>query len=100
MKTAEGHAVGRRHATNRTYLIIWVSLLILTALTVTAASLNAGRLAVLVALAVAATKSVLVLLYFMHLRYERRKLIKLILPIALVVLAIFIGLTYSDVLTR
>jgi cytochrome c oxidase subunit 4 len=96
MKTAEGH----RGATNRTYLAIWVSLLVLTAITVTTASLNVGKVAILVALAIASMKSVLVLLYFMHLRYERRKLIKMIVPIALVTLAIFIGLTYSDILFR
>jgi cytochrome c oxidase subunit IV len=96
MKSGEAHA----GATTRTYLVIWACLLVLTAITVTTASLDFGRVAVLVALAVASVKSVLVLLYFMHLRYERRRLIRLIVPIALVVLAIFIGLTYSDVLTR
>jgi cytochrome c oxidase subunit IV len=96
MKSGEARA----HPGLGTYVGIWLGLLALTAITVTVASINFGRLSVLVALAVASVKSVLVLLYFMHLRYERRLLIKLIIPIALVVLAIFIGLTYTDVLAR
>lgn len=87
-------------ATVKTYITVWIALLILTALTVTTASLNLGGLTILLCLAIAAVKSTSVLLYFMHLRYEKRLLIKLVIPIAIIVLAIFIGLTYSDVLTR
>jgi hypothetical protein len=36
----------------------------------------------------------------MHLREERRLLLKLVVPIAVATLAIFIGLTYTDVLHR
>jgi cytochrome c oxidase subunit 4 len=84
----------------RSYVIVWVILLIMTALTVLAASLNLRSIAVIVCLAIAAFKSTLVLLYFMHLRYEDRQLIKLLMPIAITTLAIFIGLTFSDVIFR
>jgi caa(3)-type oxidase subunit IV len=40
------------------------------------------------------------MLYFMHLRYEKSRLIRFLIPGALVLLAIFIGLTFSDVFTR
>lgn len=82
------------------YLGIWIALVALTALTVTTASLNVGRIGILIVLAIAATKSTLVVFWFMHLSTEKRLLLKLLLPIALGALAIFIGLTYSDVLTR
>ena len=52
------------------------------------------------ALGIAAVKSTLVVLYFMHLRWEKRLLIRLLLPITLATLAIFIGLTYTDILVR
>jgi cytochrome c oxidase subunit 4 len=81
-------------------MVIWAALLVLTAITVTTASLNFGRIAIIVVLAIAAGKSTLVLMYFMHLRYENRLLIKILVPIAMVTLAIFIGLTYTDVLRR
>jgi cytochrome c oxidase subunit IV len=82
------------------YVVIWLGLVLLTVLTVTTAGLNVGRLGILIVLAIAATKSTLVLLWFMHLSTEKRLLLKLLVPIAVCVLAIFIGLTYSDVLTR
>ena len=82
------------------YLGIWLGLVALTILTVTTASLNVGRIGIIIVLAIAATKSTMVLLWFMHLSTEKRLLLKLLVPIAVCVLAIFIGLTYSDVLTR
>ena len=82
------------------YIGIWLALVALTALTVTTASLNVGRVGILIVLAIAAAKSTLVVFWFMHLATEKRLLLKLLLPIALGALAIFIGLTYSDVLTR
>lgn len=84
----------------KSYLLVWAALVCLTALTVTSASLNLGRIAIAVVLAIAGTKSVLVLLYFMHLRYEKRLLVKLLMPIVIITLAIFIGLTYTDILYR
>ena len=84
----------------RSYLTVWGALLVLTGLTVTMASLNLGALTIVAVLSIAAVKSTLVLFYFMHLRYERRLLIKLLIPIVLAVLAIFIGLTYTDILYR
>jgi len=84
----------------KTYLAVWIILLIFTGLTVTTANMNLGKIAIIIVLAIAAIKSSLVLLYFMHVRYEKSLLIRLIIPGAIVLLAIFIGLTYSDVVTR
>jgi cytochrome c oxidase subunit 4 len=82
------------------YILVWVGLVVLTAITVTTASLNFGRVGILVVLAIAAIKSTLVLLYFMNLLFEKRLLLKILVPIAIGVLTIFIGLTYTDVLFR
>jgi caa(3)-type oxidase subunit IV len=82
------------------YIRVWLALLVLTAITVTTASLNFGRISIAVVLAIAAGKSTLVLLYFMHLSTEKRLLLKLLVPIAVITLAIFIGLTYTDILNR
>ena len=88
------------HPGYRTYLLVYAALVILTVVTVTSAGMDIGRIAIVIVLAIAGTKSVLVLLYFMHLRYERRLLVKLLVPIVVVTLAIFIGLTYTDILFR
>jgi len=82
------------------YVGIWMALIALTILTVTTASLNVGRIGIIIVLAIAAAKSTLVLLWFMHLSTEKRLILKLLVPIALCVLAIFIGLTYTDVMYR
>ncbi|MGA2479761.1 MAG: cytochrome C oxidase subunit IV family protein [Spirochaetia bacterium] len=82
------------------YLYVWMALLALTALTVTSASLDLGKISIVAVLAIAAGKSTLVLLFFMHLSTEKRILLKLLVPIAICTLAIFIGLTYTDILYR
>ena len=82
------------------YVSIWIALVVLTIITVTTAELNVGRIGILIVLAIAATKSTFVLLWFMHLSTEKRLLLKLLVPIAIGTLAIFIGLTYTDVLNR
>ena len=84
----------------KTYVLIWVGLFILTGITVSLAGMNLKGLSILVPLLVAATKSGLVLSYFMHLKYETGLLFKLMIPIVLATLTIFIGLTFSDVAFR
>jgi len=64
------------------------------------AGMNLGRLSIVIVLAIAAVKSGLVLGYFMHLKDEKGVLFKLMIPIVLAALTIFIGLTFSDVAFR
>jgi len=84
----------------RTYFLTWILLLFLTALTIFSASLNLGSFSVVVSLVIAGLKATLVLLYFMHLAREKRLVVRLIIPIVVIVLIVFIGLTYVDVITR
>ena len=84
----------------RTYVLVWIGLFILTGVTVSLAGMNLRGLSILVPLLVAAMKSGLVLSYFMHLKYETGLLFKLMIPIVLATLTIFIGLTFSDVAFR
>jgi len=83
----------------RTFILVWALLLVLTAITVAVSRIHLGALNIWVALGIASLKSALVIFFFMHLKYERR-LFKLFLLGALVTLAIFIGLTFFDVLYR
>jgi cytochrome c oxidase subunit 4 len=84
----------------KTYFLVYAALVCLTAVTVASASLDLGRAAIAIVLGVAGSKALLVLLYFMGLRYERRLLVKLLVPIVVATLAVFIGLTYTDILFR
>jgi len=83
----------------KTFLLVWVALLILTGTTVAVAQFNLGTLNIWVALGIASLKSGLVIAFFMHMKYEQR-LFKLALLSALLILAIFIGFTFFDVLYR
>ncbi len=78
---------------------VWLGLLALTALTVWISRLDLGLNRVWGALAIASLKSGLIIAFFMHMKYEGR-LLRWLLFVALVTLAIFIGLTFTDVLYR
>ncbi len=85
----------------RTYLFVWLGLVILTGLTYTVAvQIHPGGWAILVALAIAGTKSGLVLSYFMHLKSERLLIFKVMIPLVISVFLVFILLTFADVIFR
>ena len=83
----------------RTFILIWIVLLILTAVTIGVAQIDLGFMNIWVALSIASLKSGLVVAVFMHLKYEQ-VLFKIALFAALAILAIFIGFTFFDVLYR
>ncbi len=56
----------------KNYYMIGAGLMVLLAVTVGVALLHLGPFNVLVALAIAVTKAVLVVLYFMHVKYNSR----------------------------
>ncbi|MFH2054836.1 MAG: cytochrome C oxidase subunit IV family protein [bacterium] len=83
----------------RTYLGVFLALLVLTAITVTVAQIDFGAWNLVVALIVASIKAILVALIFMHL-YSDSKLYFLIFAGALAFLGVFIILTMFDTLRR
>ena len=83
----------------KTYALIFGILLLLTGLTTAIGYVDLGRMNVVVALAIAALKGVLVVLFFMHLAYSRR-LTQLTIVAALAWLTLLISLTLADVWTR
>src|SRR5262252_2894783 len=84
----------------RIYIIIFLSLMLGTALTVMAAFVDfPGPLNAVVALTIACIKATLVVLFFMHVRYSGR-LVWLVITSALLWLAILFAITFSDYWTR
>lgn len=81
------------------YVLVWISLVVFTGLTVVVAGVDLKALTVTTALTIAAVKTVLVLLYFMHLKYEP-SLFKSLVVVVVLTLATFIILTFLDVLFR
>jgi cytochrome c oxidase subunit 4 len=89
-----------RKTSYQTYALVWVALILLTGITLSAAGRELGGWTVFIALGIAGTKSGLVLNYFMHLRSERLTVFKIIIPLVLAVLLVFILLTFSDIAFR
>ena len=83
----------------RIYLLIFIGLLALTALTTGVAFIDLGPLNTVAALVIAVTKMLLVILFFMHVRYSPR-LTKIVVVAGFFWLALLIGLTLSDTITR
>lgn len=92
----------------RTYVAVFLALLALTFATVAAARVDLGEpdvggfripVNVLVALGIACLKAILVILFFMHVKYSGR-LVQLVVASAFVWLFILIAITMSDYLTR
>lgn len=83
----------------RTYYLVYVALMVLLALTVGASFINLGPLNELVALAIAVAKAVLVILFFMHVRYSSR-VTWLFVAAGFVWLGILIFLAMNDYWTR
>lgn len=89
-----------KHIVNyKTFIFVWLSLLVLTIVTILVAKIDLGYFNVVVALLVATSKAALVIFYFMHLKYEN-KFFKFIVFMTFFILAIFIGLTFFDVAYR
>jgi cytochrome c oxidase subunit 4 len=83
----------------KTYLIIFLCLIGLTILTTAVAFVDLGPFNTVVALAIAFTKMLLVILFFMGVRYSSG-LVRIILVAGFFWLALLIAFTMSDYRTR
>ncbi len=82
-----------------TYVLVWLSLISLTLLTVTISGVDYGRIALFIALVIAFVKSVLVVSYFMHIKFDEA-IFKFFILVALVTLASIFILTSTDIFFR
>jgi cytochrome c oxidase subunit 4 len=81
------------------YLRVWIALLLLLVLTWGVSNVDLGAFSILVAMVIAVVKMVLVLLFFMHVRYSGR-MVRIFAGAGFVWLLIMITLTLSDYATR
>jgi cytochrome c oxidase subunit 4 len=81
------------------YGVIFASLLIMTAITVGASYLELGDFNVIVALAIACIKAVLVILFFMHVKYSSR-LTKLTVAAGFFTFFVLITMSMTDYISR
>ena len=83
----------------RTYYTIYVVLLVCTYLTWQVAFFDLGALNTVAALAIAVFKAVIVVLFFMHVKYSSR-LTWVVIAGSVFWLFILLALTFNDYLTR
>ena len=92
--------MSERLALARTYITIWLALLVLTGLTAGVTFVNLGPFNTVVALVIATLKTLLVVLIFMHVKYASDRLTKVVLVSALFWLLLLLGLSLADYTTR
>jgi cytochrome c oxidase subunit 4 len=93
-KIMESHIVPKR-----TYVLVFVCLALLMAVTVGAAQVHLGWLNTPIALVIALVKATLIVLFFMHVRYAS-PLVRIFAAGGFVWLVILFALTFSDYFTR
>jgi cytochrome c oxidase subunit 4 len=83
----------------RTYVLIWAALMALLLLTWGVAQIDLRPFNIVVALGIAFIKMILVILIFMHVRYEPR-LTWIFVAAGFIWFAVMVDLTMTDYLTR
>ncbi|XYH92630.1 cytochrome C oxidase subunit IV family protein [Sorangium sp. So ce1128] len=88
-----------KHLSSRTYVIVWLVLMALTLASYLLSLAHLGGVDVVAALLIATAKTVLVLLFFMHL-IEQRFANALPMIVSALLLGLLLALMISDVTTR
>jgi cytochrome c oxidase subunit 4 len=82
------------------YYTIWIVLLCLTVITAAVSFVDLGRLNTVVALVIATVKALLVILFFMHVKYTSERLTKIVIVSAIFWLFLLLALSMADYATR
>jgi cytochrome c oxidase subunit 4 len=85
---------------SKLYYGIWIALMILTVVTARVAFIDLGPFNTVVALVIATCKALLVVLFFMHVKYASEKLTKMVIVASIFWLLILLFLSLSDYSTR
>jgi cytochrome c oxidase subunit 4 len=85
---------------SKLYVGIWITLLCLTVITAGVSFIDLGPLNTVVALVIATFKALLVVLFFMHVKYASEKLSKMVVVAAVFWLLLLLTLSMADYLTR
>ena len=84
----------------RSYVGVWLALLVLTVVTVAVSYFNFGDWNIVVALLVASVKATLVAGIFMHLAFEKRKFNAIVILVSALFLVVLIAFTMFDTEAR
>jgi cytochrome c oxidase subunit IV len=89
------HIVSRK-----TYIVVWAALMALMIATAGLSRVNLGEWSTFIALAIAVMKALLVILFFMHVRYEDQKITWVVIIAGFFWLMILMALSMTDYLSR
>ncbi len=95
----EPHVPHEPHVSVLTYWLVFAALMVLLAATVFAAQLEHGPISIMIAVSIATLKAVLILLFFMHVKYSSR-LIWLFSGGSFLWFGLMVLFIFADVLTR
>ena len=84
----------------KTYWFVWLALMVLMVLTAGLSRLPLGAWNTPIALVIAVAKATLVLLFFMHVKYESSRMTWVAVVAGFFWLFLMLGLTMTDYLTR
>lgn len=82
-----------------TYILVWLGLVGLTAITVTIAGINLGSLALIAAMLIATIKTLLVASYFMHVKFDTA-VFRIFIAVCILIFITMITLTFTDLIYR
>ncbi|MGA8154282.1 MAG: cytochrome C oxidase subunit IV family protein [Terriglobales bacterium] len=85
---------------SKLYYGIWIALMVLTVVTARVAFIDLGPFNTIVALVIATGKALLVILFFMHVKYTSEKLTKMVIIASLFWLLLLLCLSLADYGTR
>jgi cytochrome c oxidase subunit IV len=85
---------------SKLYYTIWITLMCLTVITAAVSFIDLGRFNTVVALVIATVKALLVILFFMHVKYTSEKLTKIVIVSAIFWLFLLLALSMADYATR
>jgi cytochrome c oxidase subunit IV len=84
----------------KTYLMVWVALMCLTGLTAGLSLINFHAWSTVIGFVIAIAKALLVAGFFMHLLYEKEKVVWIWASVAVFWLGILMVMTLADYFTR
>jgi cytochrome c oxidase subunit IV len=94
-----GHAPAHHRSSLLSYILVFLTLMVLTVVTVAVSKIDLGEFNTLVAMAIAILKATVVILWFMHVIHSPRMTWIIVLSSFLWLGVLFV-LTFSDYLTR
>ncbi|HQR06668.1 MAG TPA: cytochrome C oxidase subunit IV family protein [Gemmatales bacterium] len=96
MRYADHSPYGMGHiSTWQTLVKVWVTLMLLTAITVMAVMVNLGNLNIWIAMGIACAKATLVVVYFMHMKHNK-PFLAYVFTFSLAFVAFFLAMVMLD----